>query len=329
MDPFATRELGRTGLRLTQLGLGGTSVGSMYVGLDDDEGRAVVERAWDLGARYYDTAPYYGAGSSERRFGQALKGKPRSAFVLSTKVGRLLVPDSSGEGKPAHFADREPYRAVFDFSPDGVRRSVEESLQRLGLDSIDVAYAHDPQGHVYQIVDETFPALAKMKEEGLIKAIGAGVNFSEVCQLFLRFCEFDCFLLAMRYTLLEQAPLAEFLPLCQEKGVGVVVGGALASGILATGPVPGAHYNYRPAPPSIVERVRRIEHVCQAHGVPLAAAALQFPLGHPAVASVITGSNLPEHMDANAELMRRPIPPAFWADLKSERLLNPQAPTPA
>lgn len=328
MDPFATRELGRTGLKLTQLGLGGTSVGSMYVGLDDEEGRAVVERAWRLGVRYFDTAPYYGAGSSERRFGQALGDKPRSAFVLSTKVGRVLVPDSSGAGKPAHFVDKEPWRAEFDFSPSGVRRSLEDSLKRLGLDSIDIAYAHDPQGHVYQIVDETFPALAKMKEEGLIKAIGAGVNFSEVCQLFLRFCEFDCFLLAMRYTLLEQAPLAEFLPLCQEKGVGVVIGGALASGILATGAVPGAHYNYRPAPPSIVERVRRIERVCQAHGVPLAAAALQFPLGHPAVASVITGSNIPEHMDVNAELMRRAIPEAFWAELKAEGLLNPQAPTP-
>jgi len=329
MDPFATRELGRTGLRLTQLGLGGTSVGSMYLPLDDREGEAVVERAWSLGVRYFDTAPYYGAGSSERRFGAALGGKPRSAFVLSTKVGRLLVADGSREGKPAHFADREPYRAVFDFSPDGVKRSLEESLKRLGLDSIDIAFAHDPQGHVYQIVDETFPALAELKRQGLIKAIGAGVNFSEVCQLFLRFCEFDCFLLAMRYTLLEQAPLAEFLPLCEEKGVGLVIGGALASGILATGPVPGAKYNYRDAPPSIVEKVRRIERVCKAHGAPLAAAALQFPLGHTAVASVITGSNLPEHMDTNAALMRTPIPAAFWADLKSERLLARDAPTPA
>lgn len=329
MDPFATRQLGRTGLGLTQLGLGGTSVGSMYVPMDDRSGEAVVGRAWDLGVRYFDTAPYYGAGSSERRFGAALRDKPRSAFALSTKVGRLLVADGSREGKPAHFADTEPYRAVFDFSPDGVKRSLEDSLTRLGLDSIDIAYAHDPQGHVYQIVDETFPALAELKRQGMVKAIGAGVNFSEVCQLFLRFCDFDCFLLAMRYTLLEQAPLAEFLPLCQEKGVGVVIGGALASGILATGPVPGAKYNYRDAPPSIVEKVRRIERVCKAHGVPLAAAALQFPLGHPAIASVITGSNLPEHMDANAALMRTPIPAAFWAELKAERLLARDAPTPA
>jgi D-threo-aldose 1-dehydrogenase len=328
MDPFATRELGRTGLKLTQLGLGGTSVGSMYVPMDDRSGEAVVRRAWELGVRYFDTAPYYGAGSSERRFGAALKDKPRSAFVLSTKVGRLLVADGSREGKPAHFVDAEPYRAVFDFSPDGVRRSLEDSLKRLGLESIDIAFAHDPQGHVYQIVDETFPALARMKEEGLVKAIGAGVNFSEVCQLFLRFCAFDCFLLAMRYTLLEQAPLAEFLPLCQEKGVGLVIGGALASGILATGPVPGAKYNYREAPPDILERVRRIERVCKAHGVPLAAAALQFPLGHPAVASVVTGSNLPEHMDANAALLRVPIPTGLWSDLKDERLLAPDAPAP-
>jgi D-threo-aldose 1-dehydrogenase len=329
MDPFATRPLGRTGLQVTQLGLGGTSVGSMYVGLGDAEGEAVVRRAWDLGIRYFDTAPYYGAGSSERRFGAVLKQQPRSAFVLSTKVGRLLIADGSTEGKPTHFRDSEPYRAIFDFSASGVRRSLEESLRRLNLDAIDIAYAHDPQGHVYQIIDETFPALAQMKREGLIKAIGAGVNFSEVCQLFLQFCEFDCFLLAMRYTLLEQAPLAEFLPLCVEKGVGIVIGGSLGSGILATGAIEGAHYNYRPAPPPILARVRRIEQVCRTYQVPLAAAALQFPLGHPAVASVITGSNLPQHMDENARLMRVQIPPAFWAALKDERLLAKDAPVPS
>ena len=329
MNPFEMRTLGGTGLQLTQLGLGGTSVGSLFGRISDEEGVAVVDRAYELGVRYFDTAPLYGNGSSERRFGRALRAYPRDSYVVSTKVGRYLVPDDgSGGGRMAHFKDDEPYRAIMDFSGDAVRRSLEESLERMGLDSVDIVYVHDPQLHVYQVLDETFPVLAEMKREGIVKAIGCGVNFSDVCQMLLRFADWDCFLLALRYNLLEFAPLYEFFPLCAERNVGVVIGSALHAGILASGAVPGAKFNYRSAPPAIMERVRRIERVCEAHSVPLAAAALQFPLGHRVVTSVITGTRSPERFAANAELFALAIPSAFWSDLKAEKLMPDDAPTP-
>lgn len=329
MDPFATRALGKTGLELTLLGLGGTSVGGLFGRITDDEGVQVVSRAYDLGVRYFDTSPSYGSGSSERRFGIALGQRPRVDYLLSTKVGRLLIPDEerSGAGK-SHFQDDEPVRPIVDFSADATRRSLEESLKRLNLDSIDIVYVHDPQSHVYQVLDETYPTLARMKEEGLIKAIGCGVNFAEVCQVLLRFADWDCFMLALRYNLLEFAPLYEFFPLCVEKNVGVVIGSALHTGILATGPVEGAKFNFRPAPPEIVERVRAIERICQAHQVPLAAAALQFPLGHPVVTSVVTSSRSPDRFARNIEMMKIAIPSGLWSDLKAERLMPADAPTP-
>lgn len=330
MDPTATRTLGRTGLALTQLGLGGTSVGSLFGRITDDEGVTVVRTAYDLGVRYFDTAPLYGTGSSERRFGLGLAPCPRGSYVISTKVGRRLLPDPEGSraGKLAHFPDDEPFKIVMDFSPDSIRRGFEESLERMGLDAVDILYVHDPQLHIYQVIEQVFPVLARLKEEGLVRAIGCGINFSEVCKVFLEFCDWDCFLLALRYNLLEQAPLAEFFPLCQERNVGVVIGSALHSGILATGAVAGATYNYRPAPPAILDKVRRIERVCDAHKVPLAAAALQFPLGHPVVTSVITGSRSPERFARNVALMQVDIPAGLWSDLKAERLLPAHAPTP-
>jgi D-threo-aldose 1-dehydrogenase len=329
MDPFATRQLGRSGVRLTQLGFGGGPIGSLFGFIDDEQGKSVVRAAYEMGVRYFDTAPLYGTGSSERRVGAGLAEYPRDSFVLSTKVGRLLVRADGAGGKLAHFKDREPFRPVFDYSGDGIRRSVEESLERLGLDRIDILYVHDPQGTLYDVLDHSYPALDRMRREGIVKAIGCGVNFSEVCQILLRFADWDCFLLALRYNLLEQTPLAEFFPLCEERGVGIVVGAALHSGILAGGAVEGARFNYRPAPPEIMERVRRIERVCAEYGVPLQAAALQFPLGHPVVASVITGSRHPERMRQMADMMRVEIPPAFWGALKAARLLPDHAPVPA
>ena len=330
MNPLATRELGTTGIMLTQLGLGGTSVGSLFGKITDDDGVKVVKTAYDAGVRYFDTAPLYGCGSSERRFGLGLKDVPRDSFVLSDKVGRYLEPDpeGTGAGKGGNFHDDEPYRLVMDYSPDAIRRSFEDSLKRTGMDHFDIVYVHDPQLHVYQVMDDAFPTLARMKEEGLVKAIGCGINFADACKLFLEFCDWDCFLLALRYNLLEQSPLAEFFPLCEERGVGVVIGSALHSGILATGAVEGAKYNYRPAPPAIMEKVRRIERVCAAHDVPLAAAALQFPLGHPVVASVITGSRSPERFLHDIDHMKIDIPNALWSDLKAEKLLPEHVPTP-
>lgn len=330
MNPFATRELGHTGVRLTQLGLGGTSVGNLFGKITDDDGVRVVRRAYDMGIRYFDTAPLYGCGTSERRFGLGLKEHPRSSYVVSNKVGRHLVPDTSGtgEGKLKHYPDDEPFRLVMDFSPDAIRRGFEDSLKRMDMDYFDIVFVHDPQLHVYPVIDDVFPVLAKMKEEGLVKAIGCGINFADCCKLFLEFCDWDCFLLALRYNLLEQSPLAEFFPLCEQRGVGVVVGSALHSGILATGAIEGAKYNYRPAPPAIMAKVKRIERVCAAHDVPLAAAALQFPLGHPVVASVITGSRSPDRFARNVEQMKTDIPAAFWSDLKAEGLLPAHAPTP-
>ena len=328
MDPFEKRELGRTGIALTRLGLGGTAVGGLFRENTDEQGAAAVTAAYDLGIRYFDTAPFYGAGASERRFGLGLRDKDRSSYVLSSKAGRLLHPSAPGEGRPPNFELSEPYRAEFDFSGDAIRRSMEDSLERMGLDRIDILYVHDPQGHWQQALDESYPAMDRLRSEGTVRAIGAGVNFSEICYLLLRSADFDCFLLAGRYSLMEQHPLAEFFPLCERKGTCIVIGGPYSSGILATGPVDGAMYQYRPAPPDVRDQVVRIEAVCRAHDVPMAAAALQFPLHHPVVASVIPGGRTSEEVQRNIELMRVEIPPALWAALKDEGLLHKDAPVP-
>jgi D-threo-aldose 1-dehydrogenase len=329
VDPFSRRRLGRTDLHLTVLGLGCASVGSMYGFVNEEEGTATIRETYEIGVRYFDVAPLYGHGSAERRVGEGLRDAPRDSFVLSSKVGRLLVPDESGGGRIRHFHDREPYRAVFDFSRDGVLRSIEESLERLQMDAIDILFIHDPQSAIGDALDHAYPALDQLRSEGVVKAIGAGIDFSEVCRMLALFADFDCFLLASRYTLLEQAPLVEFLPLCERRNIGVVVGGIFNTGILATGAVEGAYYDHRPAPPEIVQRVQALERICDAFNVPIAAAALQFPLAHPAVTSVIPGARSAKRIAANANLMRTPIPESFWSALKHEGLLLEQAPTPS
>lgn len=328
MDPLATRALGRTSLRLTRLGLGGTAVGSLYETQDDPGGQATVRAAWEAGLRYFDTAPFYGHGSSERRFGAVLCELPRADFVISTKVGRALIPAGDDAERPPHFKDEEPFRARFDYSRDAVLRSLDESRERLGIDTFDILYIHDCQEHVREALDSAYPVLDEMRSRGEVRAIGAGLNFADVCLELARNADFDCFLLANRYTLLEQAPLDDLLPLCVERGIGIVAGGPFNSGILATGAVAGATYNYRPAPSEILERVRAIDAVCRKFDVPLAAAALQFPLGHPAVSSVICGARGAEQIAGNVELMRTPVPPALWDALVRARLLREDAPTP-
>ena len=338
------RRLGRTSLEVSLLGFGGNALGNLYEVVDERGGRDAVLAAHEGGVRYFDTAPMYGHGLSERRVGDALRGLPRDGFVLSTKVGRLLVPygrvppprPSVAEG--GIFTGELPFLPTFDFSYDATMRSLEDSLQRLGMNRVDVLLIHDcdawSQGDRYPaalkaVENGALKALQKLKAEGTIGAFGAGVNQAEACERLMDLGPFDCFMLAGRYTLLEQGGLDSFLPRCVREGVSVVLAAPYNSGILVTGAVPGARYNYVPAPPEVMERVARIEEVARAHGVPLAAAALQFVLGHPAVASVIPGGRSRAEVEQNARWVATPIPPAFWSALKSERLLRSDAPVPA
>jgi D-threo-aldose 1-dehydrogenase len=329
------------GLAFTELGCGSAPLGNLYDAISDDEAQATLDAAWDAGMRYFDTAPQYGLGNSERRMGRFLRSKPRADYVLSTKVGRLLAvcppEERLGIGKWFEVPSR---REIFDYSYDGVMRSVEFSLERTGLDAFDILFAHDldifthgseaARDHsVAQFVGGGYKACLAMRDQGVIKAFGAGVNEWQACAILAERCDMDLFLLAGRYTLLEQEPLDRLFPLCLERGIGIVIGGAFNSGILATGPVEGAWSNYNPAPPEILERVRRLQAVCERHGTRLIEAALQFPLAHPAVASIVIGAKHPGEARPALDLLHAAIPPALWVDLKAEGLLRADAPVPA
>jgi D-threo-aldose 1-dehydrogenase len=337
VNPAARRRLGRSPVEVTQLGFGAAPLGNLYRPVSEGDAREAVRSAWAAGIRYFDTAPLYGHGWSERRLGDALRRQPRGDVVLSTKVGRLLAPRDPAAIERGAFAETLPFAPVFDYGFEAARRSLEDSLQRLGMQRIDIALIHDvsPRWHgadldrrFRETMEGAYRALDSLRSEGVIRAIGVGVNDWEVCLRFAEAGDFDCFLLAGRYTLLDQSALDRFLPTCLERGIGVVVGAPYGSGILATGAVPGATYFYQPASPEIVERARRLEAACARHGIPLGAAALQFPLGHPAVASVIPGLRSPAEVRANVEWLALSIPPAFWQDLRGEGLLHPLAPTP-
>jgi len=339
-DPGERRTLGRTDVAVTRLGFGGASIGGLYRPVAFADAVATVRRAWDLGVRHFDTAPLYGYGASERRVGAALADRPRDEYTLSTKVGRLVmveaaipagadvdhqVFDGRENGAYTDTADR---RIVFDYSGDGVRRSIEESLVRLGLERIDVALIHDPDRHWRAAIDGAFPALAELRREGVVRAIGVGMNQAPMLARFAREGDFDVFLLANRYTLLNQEALADVLPLCVERGISVMIGGVMNSGVLAD-PRPGSRFDYATAPPDVVGRAQRLAAVCRRHGVSLKAAAVQFPLAHPAVASVIAGVRSIEHLDEYVDLFGAEIPAALWEELRVERLLPDDAPTPA
>lgn len=334
MPSFEKRRIGRTSVEVTVLGLGCATLGGSRVPVNRQEAEAIVAAAWAAGVSYIDTAPYYGVGQAERGVGDAMRWVPRDAWVLSTKVGRLLRPHPSA---PAD-TDRRyplPFEPVYDYSYDGVMRSFEDSLQRLGLARIDILYVHDigamqhgAEAHprLMRILrDGGYRALEKLRADGTVRAIGIGVNEREVLLEAMEWGDWDAFLLAGRYTLLEQAPLDDLMPKCEQAGTSIVVGGPLNSGILAGRET----WNYRAAPPDIVARVKAIEAVCDSHQVPLAAAALQFPLAHPAVAAVIPGPRNVDEFHANIKLLRHPIPEALWADLRDPGLLHPHAPTPA
>ncbi len=335
MDPTARTPFGKTSLTTTRLGLGSAPLGGLFNPVPDETAHGVVQRAYDLGLRFYDTAPLYGYGSAEARMGHVLAQQPRDDFTLATKVGRLIrPPESAGTGLDAagagQFLEAPPLVPVFDFSYDAVMRSFEESLVRLGVDRIDVLHIHDPDNHEQQALDGAFKALDKLRSEGTIKAVGSGMNQAEMLARFARAADFDCFLVAGRYTLLDQAALPELLPICEQKKIAIIIGGVYNSGILANLDNPErATFNYQPAEQRWLEKARKIKAVCDRHSVPIQAAALQFPLAHPAVAVVLTGARSTDELDQNVAFMQQPIPADLWAELKSEGLLPAEAPTPA
>jgi D-threo-aldose 1-dehydrogenase len=340
MNPTETRILGKSGVALTQLGFGGAGLGELFVRVDEATAAATLKAAWDEGVRYFDTAPFYGLGLSEIRTGRFLDSQPRNEFLLSTKVGRWFFPPA----KPAEFRSDFwtgglKFEHVHDYSYDGIMRAYEQSHMRLGMNRIDLLVIHDLDfwfhrteakvaAHLSQLFSSGWRALEQLRSHGLIRGIGAGINELGMMPRFLDALDMDFFLVALRYTLLEQETLESELPYCQRRNVGIVVGGVYNSGITATGAVPGAKYNYADATPDIMERVRRIESVCKTHDVPLAAAALQFPLGHPSVAAVIPGAIHPDQVQQNVRNFRHPIPSELWADLKSQGLLSREAPVP-
>jgi D-threo-aldose 1-dehydrogenase len=327
-------------LQFTELGFGAAPLGNLYRPLTEKEARATLDAAWGAGCRYYDTAPLYGLGLSETRLNGFLRAKPRDSYLLSTKVGRLLeLCAPKDRARQGAFFETPSRRERFDYSYDGVMRSLEFSLERLGVDHIDIVYAHDvdvfthgtklaSDERIKEFMEGGYKALIKLRDEGAIKAIGAGINEWQVAENLARSGDFDVFLLAGRYTLLEQEALESFLPYCVEKNIGVVIGGPFNSGILATGPKHGAFYNYEPATREILERVGKIQAICKAHDVKLPEAALRFPLGHPAIVSVIPGGQKPSEVRRNAEMIAKKIPPALWRDLKAAGLMRADAPAP-
>jgi D-threo-aldose 1-dehydrogenase len=333
MAGFEKRPLGRTSLEVTVLGLGCATLGGHRVPVTREEAQAIVRAAWAGGVRYVDCAPFYGYGQAERCVGDVLREMPRDEWVLSTKVGRLLRARAQ-EPATEPYRHPLPFNTAFDYTYDGVMRAFEDSLQRLGLAWIDVLYAHDigagqhKEAHpevMRTFRDGGYRALEKLRREGLIRAVGIGVNEPEVLLEAMEWGDWDAFLLASRYTLLEQGPLDDLFPKCVRSGISIVVGAVHNTGILAG----RDSWNYRPAPPEIATRVDAIQAVCDSHAVPLIAAALQFPLAHPAVSAVLPGPRSVQEMEENSEFLRYPIPPALWADLRTAKLLHPDAPTPS
>lgn len=328
-EPLEQVPVGRTGLTISRLGFGSASIAGLFSAVSDAEAMAMLEHTWDLGVRYFDTAPQYGFGLAERRLGAFLRQRPRDSFVLSTKVGRLLRP-----GTPVQLAAATNFhgvtddRPVFDFSRDGTQRSLDESLGRLGLDRVDIVYLHDPDDHWQAAIDGAYPVLHELRDQGVVGAIGAGMNQAGMLARFAREADMDVFLCAGRYTLLDQSALPELLPACETRGITLVIGGLLNSGILAD-PTAGARFDYETAPPELLARAQGIRDVCQRHDVPLLAAAMQFPLAHPRVAGILAGVRTPAHLDDYPAGMRLSIPDALWTDLRAERLIDARAPVPA
>ena len=335
MPTWQKRRIGRTGLHVTALGVGTATLGGSRIDVTREESEAIIHAGWAAGVRYVDTAPFYGVGAAERRVGDALRDKPRADWVLSTKVGRLLRPDDDDAAAgPDGRKPPLPFRVEYDYSYDGIMRSLEDSFQRLGLARADMLFVHDigvyqhgeeqNAAHMRTLRESGYRALDELRRGGAVQAIGIGVNEREACMAVMEFGQWDAFLLAGRYTLLEQAPLDDLIPKCMAAGTTLVIGGPLNSGILAGRDT----WNYAAAPPEIAARARAIRRVCESHGASLPAAALQFPLAHPVVSAVIPGPRNVDEFETNLKLLRHPLPAALWSDLKREGLLHPDAPTP-
>lgn len=326
-------------IRFTRLGFGAAPLGNLYKAISEEQAQETLSNAWKAGMRYFDTAPLYGLGLSETRINHFLRGKKRADYVISTKVGRRLAAcapaQRTGIGK---FFETPTRREVYDYSHDGVLRSFEASLERLGLDSVDILFVHDidifnhgtaaaRDARVEELMKGGYRALLRLREEKVIKAFGAGVNEWQVCEILAKRGDFDLFLLAGRYTLLEQESLNSLLPLCEKRGIGIVLGGPFNSGILARGAKKGANYNYSSAPKAVLDRVAAIETICRRHKVKLPVAALHFPFFHKQVVSVIPGAAAPGEIRANVGYLKARVPKALWKDLKAAGLLHPDAPT--
>ena len=340
VNPVDRVRLGRTGVEVTRLGLGLAPLGGLYRQVGDEQAYATVERAWELGLRYFDTAPLYGGGLSERRAGHVLSRRPRAEFALSTKVGRRLVPaagsERAGGPRSPSSTDSDPNgviwaepggEPVWDFSAEGVRCSYAESLDRLGLDRADVLHVHDPDDHYAAALAGALPELVRLRGQGRVGAVSVGMNQAPMLADFVRTGQLDAVLLAGRYTLLDQSGLAELLPLARNRGVAVVAGGVYNSGLLAD-PRPGATFDYLAAPAGTLDRALAIAGICDRYGVPLRAAAIQFPLGHPAVATVLVGARSPDEVSDAVAMFSHPIPGQLWRDLRAAGLLPDEVPVP-
>lgn len=335
MKPSDVRTHQRSGLSFTAYGYGGAPIGNFNGAFTDGAAADLVGQSWDAGVRYFDTAPGYGNGLGEYRLGQALRRRDRADLVLSTKVGRTVTPRLGAPTTSGQYVDLPAMAVDFDYSYDGVMRSVEQSLQRMLTDRVDVLFVHDCDRYTHgsaqpeyfrQAIVSGFPALESLRDQGVVKAIGFGVNETDVMVDAVKAVDVDLCLLAGRYTLLEQDPLDTLFPLCEERGIGVVLGGVYNSGILATGPVDGARFNYGPAPAEVTAKAAALQSICGRHGVPLAAAALRFAYAHPAVVSVCIGSRNAEQQRRNVELMETVVQEEMWAELRDAGLLRDDAP---
>lgn len=338
MLKFEHNKIGTTPLNIDTLGFGCAPLGNLYQSVADADAKEVLQAAWDAGFRYFDTAPHYGQGLSERRVGDMLRQQRGNDYLLSSKVGRLLKPAGYATERHAYHSPM-PFDIHYDYSYDGIMRSFEDSIQRLGLDRIDVIYMHDIGVATHGDLNTTYfkdamsggyKAMDELRSQGLVGAIGLGVNEYQVCEAALEYGEWDCFLLAGRYTLLEQESLQSFLPKCQARNCSVIIGGAYNSGILATGTKAKGtlHYDYGPAPEPVIDKVRKLEQLCTEFSIPLAAAALQFPLAHPAVVSVIPGMSNSARIAQTIDLFSQNIPKDFWLALRHSNLLEEGTPLP-
>ncbi|MFJ2770342.1 aldo/keto reductase [Streptomyces sp. NPDC087300] len=331
MSALARRTLGSGGVEVTELSFGAAGIGNLYSPITDEQAATAVDHAWNAGIRYFDTAPHYGLGLSERRIGEALSGRDRSSYTLSTKVGRVLEPldETSGDDlADGGFAVPRTHRRIWDFSADGIRRSIESSLTRLRTDRVDVVFLHDPDHHAEEAFREGYPALEQLRSEGVVGAIGAGMNQAEMLTRFIRDTDVDAVLCAGRYTLLDHRALTELLPAASERGASIVIGGVFNSGLLAD-PKPGARFDYVEAPAQLLERARALRVLAERHGTTLRAAALAFPFGHPAVASVLVGIHAPEQVTDAARQFASRVPDDFWWEARAEGLLPASAPIPS